>query len=119
ARRLPLRHEVAVGGGRGTPVGAGRQLLRPGHEALLGRPCLGVALLEAGEEVPALTVESGAGVAEPLPQGVLGGAVDAWAAALRLLPLLEQGPQRLTGRPPLRLLRVLGGDLLGPFDDGG
>src|SRR5690606_9524031 len=118
-RRLPLRHEVAVQACGVAPVGARRQRLGLRDQLLLGRLRGVVALLEVGEEVPALAVERGAGVAEPLPEGLLRRAVDARAGALRLLPALEEGSQLLARGAPLHLARVGRGDLLRCLDDRG
>ena len=81
---------------------------------LLGR---GVARLELGEEVATLAVERRARVAEPLPERLLRRPVEARAGALRVLPLVEQGPQLLAGGTPLDARRVGRGDLLGLLDD--
>ena len=66
-----------------------------------------------------MAVERRARVAEPLPQGVLRGAVQTRATALGLLPLLQQLAQLGARTLPLGAGRILDTDRFGALDDGG
>ncbi|GGQ15222.1 hypothetical protein GCM10010215_45030 [Streptomyces virginiae] len=103
ARRLPVRHQLAVAGGRRTPVGRLRQRLGLRDQPLLDLAGVLALRVQRGEVRLAALGEGGTGVREPVPQLVVRLAVQ----ARQTLPDVHQGAQALAGAAPLVALRQL------------
>ena len=96
-RRLPLRHQVAVArGGRAPILGVG-ELLGLDDQLLLAGLGAGALPVQVGEVRTAAAVERLAGLGEPLPQQLVGLAVDAADRP----PLVEDRLEPVAGLLPL------------------
>ena len=103
---LPLGQQVAERRRGGSPVGGVTELLGAHTQSFLGLPGAGPFAVQFGEVRTAASVERLARRRVPLPQRVVGLAVD----AADRLPLVEDGAHPVTGGLPLRRR---GGQLLG------